>query len=163
MTDELTESASVRVPKNLYFGSSHKLTSMKGDSLFLTPYQGIASIFTIDRKQIVKDLCKKKTGHEPTSFGLKYDEWGNSDSSLKKPLKKVHMYHNIQSMKDDVYSGISKGYIYTIDSDMVKDNLELFVTKDSNREVVYHGKEPLKPSKITPVTVEWELRYREFE
>ena len=73
------------------------------------------------------------------------------------------MYHNIKSMRDDVYSGISKGYIYTIDSDMVKDNLELFVTKDSNREVVYHGKEPLKPSKITPVTVEWELRYKEFK
>ena len=144
------QESSIKVPNILYFGSPKKLKELKGQ-VFLSPYIGIASMFTINKKDI-----KSIYGY---SCNLDYLEWNNKDKDLLKPLKFVHITHNIKEVTKKE-NGVSSGYIYKIDITNFKDKLSLFyATKDPNREVIYKGKEPLPILKIIPIKVKWNCEF----
>lgn len=148
------------IPNTMYFSSPTKVTELKG-RVFLTPYIGISSIFTIDRFNVLKDYAKKILVAKQVflNANIGYDEWGLPNSKLLKPLSLVHMTHNIKDLPG-IAKGTSIGYIYTVDiSDISKDQLSMFVTMDPNREIIYKGDKPLKIINVQEHTVNWELRF----
>lgn len=148
------------IPNIMYFSSPTKVTELKG-RVFLTPYIGISSIFTIDRFNVLKDYAKKMLVAKQVflNANIGYDEWGLPNSKLLKPLSLVHMTHNIKDLPG-VAKGTSTGYIYTVDiSDIDKDQLSMFVTMDPDREIIYKGDKPLKIINVQEHTANWELRF----
>lgn len=148
------------IPNIMYFSSPTKVTELKG-RVFLTPYIGISSIFTIDRFNVLKDYARKMLVSKQVflNANIGYDEWGLPNSKLLKPLSLVHMTHNIKDLPG-VAKGTSTGYIYTVDiSDIDKDQLSMFVTMDPDREIIYKGNKPLKIIHVQEHTANWELRF----
>ena len=151
------------LPDIMYYSSRNPHDELIGNNgkLFLSPYIGISSIFMIDNMENMAKYIKDKTGSLPKSmsFNTSYDEWNLDNESLNEPLKMVHINHNIPTLKDDVFTGVSSGYIHVVDISSIKDQLSLFITNDPDREVIYTGNEPLKPIKIIPHTLNWEMRF----
>lgn len=148
------------IPNIMYFSSPTKVTELKG-RVFLTPYIGISSIFTIDRFHVLKDYARKMLVAKQVflNANIGYDEWGLPNSKLLKPLSLVHMTHNIKDLPG-VAKGTSTGYIYTVDiSDIDKDQLSMFVTMDPDREIIYKGDKPLNIIHVQEHTANWELRF----
>ena len=170
LTDDIEEYKTENVdysmnnlPDKMYFGSKNKLTQLKEEKLFLSPYIGIASIFIVDRNNIIREMMKEQLGEYPKHYtgNIGYKEWDSlSNDELKEPLKFVHMTHNYIDLKGKK-TGESKGYIYEIDISNIKDKLKLFVTKNANREVIYTGKEPLIPNRIIHHTIKWSIEFDE--
>ena len=170
LTDDIEECETENVdysmnnlPDKMYFGSKNKLTQLEGEKLFLSPYIGIASIFIVDRNNIIREMMKEQLGEYPKHYtgNIGYKEWDlMSNDELKEPLEFVHMTHNYVDLKGKK-TGQSKGYIYEIDISNIKDKLKLFVTKNANREVIYTGKEPLIPDTIIPHTIKWSIEFDE--
>lgn len=74
-------------------------------------------------------------------------------------MKKVHINHNYIQLNDIVRTGASKGFIYEINTNDVVNDLELFITNDPDREVIYTGNNILTPTNIIPHTIEWNIRF----
>lgn len=150
------------LPRIMYFASAHRHPTVQNERVFLTPYIGIASIFIINTSKVIAEEYKKQTGHLPTKLGCNtsYKEWEMEGADLLKPLKKVHVRHNIPTMPD-TFTGRSKGYIHCIDITDIRDQLKLFSSKDPDREVYYDGGKPLKPVEIIEHSLKWEMSYSE--
>lgn len=166
--DNLNESYSLtNIPDKLYFASPIELkdsihvTTDRG--LFLTPYIGIASLFVIDRKSVMRQYFKNALNlngsvNISSNYTIGYDEWDLPDDKLNSPLDMCHIKHNIPNIQK-VVNGTSTGYIHEIDVTYVKDQLQLYLTKDANRELIYKGSIPLKITKVISHTINWEIRY----
>jgi hypothetical protein len=149
------------LPDIMYFGSRNPHEVVQGDKVFLTPYKGIASIFTIDVSKTIADWYEKKTGHAPerVSFNTSYREWEAEGVDLVRPLRHVHITHNIPEITETI-KGKSLGYIHCIDVSKIKDQLKMFpASNDSDREVYYDGGEPLVPVEIIKHRLHWEMKY----
>lgn len=152
------------LPKIMFFGSKNKHTTVKNDKVFLTPYMGIASIFIVDISKELAEEFKKETGAYPTKLSCNSStkEWNEMEGpDLVRPLKKIHIYHNIKSLAGKTITGTSKGFIHCIDISGIRDELKLYTTKDPDREVYYDGGKSLKPIEIIAVRVKWEMTYSE--
>ena len=143
------------LPDIMYFGASNPKSELK-DTVFLTPHMGIASLFVID----VDDLFPE--GYA-VNCNLSYRQWHFPNHMLMKPLDEVNVLHNIPAFEHTVLSGVSNGYIHTIDIRKHKEKLTLFETNDPDREVVYHGGEPLTILACTPCTVRWDFSFSPAE
>ncbi len=143
------------IPDTLYFASSKKISELK-DQVFLTPHIGIASLFIID----TNDLFPK--GYE-INCNLGYRQWDYPNNLLSEPLKHINVLHNIVSFKNKVFKGYSSGYIYEIDVNQVKENLSLFISNNSDREVIYNGDNALNIIQCIPHTVQWDFTFSEYE
>ncbi len=73
------------------------------------------------------------------------------------------MTHNIRELHDNVYSGESSGFIHAVNITRYKDRITLFVTNDSNREVIYNGIGSLDIISVTPHRLHWDFRFDEGE
>ena len=147
----IRESNTLELPDVLYHGSPNMLKELKTGS-FLTPHIGIASLFIVDKKELSKYTKPSK------SYNIGYEQWDWDDSQLQNPLEYVNITHNIQRI-DKIYYGKSSGYIYEVDISKVKDKFKTFVTNDSNREIIYTGKEPLKISKTIKHSLKWDFKF----
>jgi len=139
------------LPDTMYFGAPRWVGELK-NRVFLTPYMGIASLFIIDKNDLLAFAGN-------CSFNLGYRQWYCPNDQLKEPLKVVNMIHNIKELENEVFTGRSCGYIYEVDIHNVKDKLSQFVTNDPGREVIYTGEEPLPIVKCTPHSLRWDFRF----
>ena len=137
------------LPNTMYFGSSKQIPELK-NKVFLTPHKGIASLFIID------DIFPKDY---KINCNIGYRQWDYSNDLLTEPLKTINVIHNIEAFKNEIFTGKSSGYIYTIDISKVKDKISLFDTNDSDREVIYNDAEPLIIINCNPCTVQWDFRF----
>ncbi|MCL2014916.1 MAG: hypothetical protein FWG68_01550 [Defluviitaleaceae bacterium] len=140
------------LPNIMYFGASKQIIELKG-SVFLTPHIGIASLFIIDI-----DNGLFPVGYE-TNCNIGYRQWNWSNDLLAEPLKIVNVTHNIPTLEDKSFKGLSSGYIHVVDISNVKDKLSLFATNDPDREVIYNGEEPLTIIKFIPHTLNWDFNF----
>lgn len=152
------------LPNKLYFSSKNNMNKITpiNKRLFLSPYIGISSIFVVDADEILRDMMTEKLGVPVSKYSgnVGYDEWHTTDKKIiNRPLKMVHINHNYILLREIVKTGISKGFIYVIDTADVIDNIELFVTNDPDREVIYIGNKTLTPTDIIPHTIEWSIRF----
>jgi hypothetical protein len=142
---------STKLPNTMYFGASKQMSELKGE-VFLTPHPGIASLFVVD----VDDLFPK--GYA-VRCNLSYAQWFYANDLLTKPLKEINVLHNVPEFEGMVFTGQSSGYIHKIDISKIKDKLSLFETEDADREVVYHGDEPLEILEYIPCTICWDFTF----
>ena len=118
------------VPYNMmYFGSykdfGNNMLKLDNPRLFVTPFKGIASIFTIDRSRYM--IPKGK------SCNLAYDEWNKDTSQLDKPFDDVHVkVEGIPEMEHRSFE--NEGWIYGIDISNLKDHIYQEPWMDSERE-----------------------------
>ncbi len=143
------------LPDIMYFGSPRQVNELSG-RVFLTPHMGIASLFTIDLGNLRKFTMDY-------SYNVGYLQWHYPDSKLQKLLDMVNMTHNIRELQDNVYSGESSGFIHAVNMTRYKDRITLFVTNDSNREVIYNGIESLDIISVTPHRLHWDFSFDEAE
>ena len=98
----------------VYFGSPNKLpTTMKLDGpLFVSPYPGIASIFSVRPQNL-----KKYGVPNGVRCNRDYDEWNKSlkDTLLQKPLTELHVRIQGENIKIKPTTELVSGYLYTID------------------------------------------------
>lgn len=126
----------------VYFGSPTKYNrDMTIDRpLFITPYQGIASIF------IGKDDIKS-LGIPPGSYNLKYDEWSLNTNKLQKPLLTVHVI--VEGLPDMEERTVHmKGYIHVIDSSMLQDNIYRYKWMSPDVEFLLAGIDKISFKKV---------------
>ena len=142
---------SMKLPNIMYFGASKRMDELKGQ-VFLTPHLGIAALFIID----VDDLFPK--GYE-TQCNLSYDQWDFPNELLEKLPERVNVRHNMVEFEDAIFKGEARGYIHKVDISRVKDKLSLFETSNPDREVIYHGDEPLPILEIIPCALEWDFTF----
>lgn len=144
MTNELTKIN--EFPFNTVYVGSDKdfgedFIKMKKDALFVTPYIGIASIFTTDRS--LYKIPKNR------SLNIGYDEWAAKD--LNKPFKEIHVrLEGAPEIKP--FSFKATGYIYEIDISNLKDNLYRKDWMDGKREALICKVDKVKISK----RIKWE-------
>ena len=118
------------VPYNMmYFGSykdfGNNMLKLENPRLFVTPFKGIASIFTIDRSRYMIPRGK--------SCNLAYDEWNKDTSQLDKPFDDVHVkVEGIPEMEHRSFE--NEGWIYGIDISNLKDHIYQEPWMDSERE-----------------------------
>lgn len=110
----------------LYFGSDKDFGDnalhLKKEELFLTPFMGIASIFTTDRSRY-------ELPHG--SFNLAYDEWKAEDTS--KPFDEIHVaIEGLPDYKPRTFE--ATGYIYAVDISKYKDNIYQRDWMDKSKE-----------------------------
>ena len=124
----------------LYFGSPVKYEGCieLDRPLFVSPYMGIASIFTF-RDLDIQNRTPKGI------YNLKYEEWINaSNYDLTKPFKDVHVY--VEGYPElEPYEIENTGYIHVIDGheysdrlcryDWMDDNLEYLIDDSAQNEV----------------------------
>lgn len=139
----------------MYFGSPNEIKELK-KRVFLTPHMGIASLFIINKEE----LPMESKGY---NFNIGYRQWMFPNEKLQKPLSNVNMIHNIRELSDRVLTGQSKGYIYTIDVNDIKEKLSLFVTNDPDREVIYNGEKTLKIIDCITHTLNWDFVFDQEE
>lgn len=149
------------LPDKLYFSSSVKMDKLTG-RVFLTPHIGIASLFIVNLKPVMRDYFAKYADHELTKFNYNsgYEEWNWDNDKLQKPLDMIHINHNVPEYTQ-VETGSSSGFIHVVDISSVKDQLKTFVTNNPDREVIYEGNETLPIIEVIPHTVNWEINYNE--
>lgn len=98
----------------VYFGSPNKLpTTMELDGpLFISPYPGIASIFSVRPQNLQKYGVPKGV-----RCNRDYDEWNKSlkDTVLQKPLTELHVRIQGENIKIKPTTELVSGYLYTID------------------------------------------------
>lgn len=118
------------VPYNMmYFGSykdfGNNMIKLQNPRLFVTPFKGIASIFTIDRSRYMIPRGK--------NYNLAYDEWRKDISQLDKPFNDVHVrVEGIPEMEHRSFE--NEGWIYGIDISDLKDHIYQEPWMDSERE-----------------------------
>lgn len=139
----------------MYFASPNEIKELKG-RVFLTPHIGIASLFIINKEE----LPAESRGY---SFNIGYRQWSFPNEKLQQALSTVNMIHNIRELSKQVLTGQSKGYIYKIDVNDIKDELSLFVTNDPDREVIYNGEKPLKIMDCITHTLDWDFTFDQEE
>ena len=98
----------------VYFGSPNKLpTTMKLDGpLFVSPYPGIASIFSVRPQNL-----QKYGVPNGVRCNRDYDEWNRSlkDTVLQKPLTELHVRIQAENINIKPTTELVSGYLYTID------------------------------------------------
>lgn len=124
----------------VYMGSPYNYTNgafLNTKGFFITPYKGIASIFTADRDEynIPKGSCN-----------IGYDEWLKPLDQLKEPLAEVHV--RLEGFPDvEPHDVETTGYIYTFDLKALglEDNIYRYEWMDPEREflVVISPDQPL--------------------
>ncbi len=150
------------VPKILYHGSPHKIKVIKryqsdlvkDDVVFLTPYLGLAACFIPDKQSIID----KYPPAYNWNFG--FELWNASEAEKSKLSNKIIIYHNLRGAKS--VSGISKGYIYEINTDKYNSNIQPLNNQDDN-EYIYSGSADINFTKCTPVTIEWTAVFNELQ
>ena len=143
-TGLITETTSDMIKVNnfkynkVYYGAIHsgekhrKLSS----PLFVTPYIGIASIFA-GREKLWPELRKRGIVGETN---LDYDEWGLPEKDLNKIFRIVHVTVQVPfsntACKTDVepFEIKLKGYIHTVDTTDIKDDIYQYKWMDKTRE-----------------------------
>lgn len=157
------------LPDRLYFASPNKIegsiTPMTDRGLFMTPFQGIASLFIIDRHRIMKDYIRDSIAPLiciGNQYNLEYSEWKLENDILITPLTSAHINHNIPCLTN-IIEGESIGYIHEIDISSIKDELQYFVSKDANREVIYKGNKSLPITNIIEHKIHYNLGYEKDE
>lgn len=111
----------------MYFGSckdfGNNMLKLKNPRLFVTPFKGIASIFTTDRRRYNIPPGK--------SVNLAYDEWHASD--LEEPFEDIHVIvEGMPEYEDRTFE--STGWIYGIDVDKLRDHIYQEPWMDSKKE-----------------------------
>ena len=107
----------------VYFGSPNKLsTTMKLDGpLFVSPYPGIASIFSVRPQNLSKYGIQRGQ-----RVNRDYDEWDRSliDTVLQKPLRELHVRLQGDGLNIKPTTELVSGYLYTIDvTPEIKDHI----------------------------------------
>jgi hypothetical protein len=107
----------------VYFGSPNKLsTTMKLDGpLFVSPYPGIASIFSVRPQNLSKYGVQRGQ-----RVNRDYDEWNRSliDTVLQKPLRELHVRLQGDGLNIKPTTELVSGYLYTIDiTPEIKDHI----------------------------------------
>ena len=100
----------------MYFGSfkdfGNNMLKLSKPRLFVTPYMGIASIFTVDRSRY-----NIPPGE---SVNLAYDEWNSDDN--EEPFEEIHtIVEGIPDFPERSFE--NTGWIYGIDISKYKDNI----------------------------------------
>ena len=118
--EEVDENGLIKV-KNIpsdmmYFGSfkdfGNNMLKLSKPRLFVTPYMGIASIFTVDRSRY-----NIPPGE---SVNLAYDEWNSDDN--EEPFEEIHtIVEGIPDFPERSFE--STGWIYGVDISKYKDNI----------------------------------------
>lgn len=111
----------------MYFGSckdfGNNMLKLKNPRLFVTPFKGIASIFTTDRRRYNIPPGK--------SVNLAYDEWHAPD--LEEPFEDIHVIvEGMPEYEDRTFE--STGWIYGIDVDKLRDHIYQEPWMDSKKE-----------------------------
>lgn len=111
----------------MYFGSckdfGNNMLKLKNPRLFVTPFKGIASIFTTDRRRYNIPPGK--------SVNLAYDEWHAND--LEEPFEDIHVIvEGMPDYEDRTFE--STGWIYGIDVDKLRDHIYQEPWMDSKKE-----------------------------
>lgn len=113
----------------MYFGSYKKFdreVDVNDGFLFVTPFIGIASIFTANRKDY-------KIPHG--NYNIAYEEWCYIPSKLRKPLHQSHVI--VQGKFDKEYEDHefeSIGYIYEINMEDLLDNVYQYDWMNKTKE-----------------------------
>lgn len=128
----------------VYFGSPIDFDtgeiSVRNSVLFVTPYIGIASIFTTD---------KRRYNTPRGSYNIGYEEWLKPVDELYKPLNEIHVI--IEGDPDHPTEQFeSHGYIYEIDVNDIKDSIFRYPWMDPEREFLICGLDYVKYSKKIP-------------
>lgn len=101
--------------------------------LFVTPYKGIASIFTCDR-----NLYKQGATPGVTNVNIGYEEWGLELSKLNDLIDTIHV--KIEGDPDhETLKFKTSGYIYEIDVSKYKNNIYQYDWMDKEREFLIVG------------------------
>lgn len=118
--------------------------------LFITPYKGIASIFSgaIELREI---------GVPKGSYNLSYDEWNLPKNKLKEPLKVVHMY--IEGYPQfEQQTMITDGYIYSIPFEKYKENIYSYSWMSDGIEYLIHGVGRVEFDEVTKCKVKYIIK-----
>jgi len=142
-------------PDIVYFGCAKKLND-KIDidkQLFITPYKGIASIFSADRPW-VRQLYRMGI----RSFNSDYDEWNQTDG-LDEPLKVVHVrVHDYDGKSFEPFELTGNGFIYAIDISKLKDHVAKYEWMDQSKEALLVDLNEVPIKDVQPVTVRYIIR-----
>jgi len=135
--------------KIFYHGSPTKLTTLGGESgLFVTPKKGIASLFTLDKKELLRLLGSPKS----TSWG--YPAWNMPEDQLDDLLKEIIAKHSVKGAPK--LTGVTDGWIYKLELDDSK--LKQFGKSPLSREAIYTG-EQLSPLEATNVKIPYSAEF----
>ena len=117
----------------VYFGTQNRLTKTINinQQLFVTPYKGIASIFSADN-----GVKKKLFELGIFSSNMSYDEWDKT-SGLDKLFKIVHVKVKVFIGRPfEKFEVDGKGYVYEIDITNLKNNIFIYDWMTKSREVL---------------------------
>lgn len=163
----------IRIPDSMYFSSpkdikTEYLSAEVTGQVFMSPWIGISSLFIIDRHREVQDyfrkaLLSRRIELLSCNYNIDYDEWEIQEPDrLGCPFREAHLRHNVEVFAHvPPRQSLSSGFIYKLDVSGIKEELQLYVTQDADRELVYTGKEKIPVVDKIPHTIHWELSYRE--
>lgn len=163
----------IRIPDSMYFSSpkdikTEYLSAEVTGQVFMSPWIGISSLFIIDRHREVRDyfrkaLLSRRMELLSSNYNIDYDEWEIQEPDrLGCPFREAHLRHNVEAFAHvQPLRSLSSGFIYKLDVSGIKEELQLYVTQDADRELVYTGKEKIPIIDKNPHTIRWELSYRE--
>ena len=163
----------IRIPDSMYFSSpkdieTEYLSAEVTGRVFMSPWIGISSLFIIDRHREVQDyfrkiLLSRRMELLSCNYNIDYDEWEIQEPDrLGCPFREAHLRHNVEAFAHvQPLQSLSSGFIYKLDVSGIKEELQLYVTQDADRELVYTGKEKIPIIDKIPHTIHWELSYRE--
>lgn len=129
-------------PDTVYFGSDkdfgENYLKLSNPELFVTPYVGLASIFTTDRR-----LYNLPRGH----YNLAYTEW--SSPALDRTFDDIHVFvEGCPNLPDRHFE--ADGYIYEIDVSDLKDHIYRKQWMDKDKECLICGLDMIKIKKRIP-------------
>lgn len=154
--------------KRVYHGSPVLFDIIRGDktgsrtkdkgSVFVTPYPAIASCFVISKNTILGKL--EDQGINTIGICFKYDVWNWPVEKLVSIPREIHV--KIDEPDIQPFSGISKGYIYTIDFTKYEQiSRETNLNRDSDVELVIPGN--VEYMYRTPVEIRYFVSSLEYE
>ena len=162
----------IQIPDVMYFSApwdikAEYLSAEMTGQVFMSPWIGISSLFVIDRFREVgtyfeRTLLEHNMELVSSKYNIDYDEWYSDSDRLTLPLKEAHLRHNVEAFRHVApLQSISSGSIYKLDVSGIKEELQLYVTQDADRELVYSGKEKIPVMEKISHTIHWELSYGE--
>lgn len=139
---------------NKLIGSYTSQWSGEKGNIFVTPFKGIASCFIINHQQIL-DKFEKLIGKRITSCNFNYDVWNKPNEQLLNVINNIKVSIQTNEVKtDQILTGTSTGYLYTIDFNKYKDKCHMF-NKQPNSDVQFVIQGDVDYQKVQKITVNW--------
>lgn len=126
-------------PKDLPILSGKETRPWSGEkgNVFVSPLKGLVACFVIDKDDVLRRV-EEQLGKQVRQVNFGYNVWNKPTGELYSIPSEVIILLNIRGIKP--ITGVSSGYIYTIDYSKYKDKTHMFnKNKESDVEFLIEG------------------------